>query len=192
MGRPGSGKDTQAQLLAEKFNLQPVDTAHLLQEKFKSDSSDSQVASEKEMFETGELNTPQWVLGIVREHVTKLVAQDFDGKKGVIFSGSPRTQFEAEGLVPFLEGLFGAENLFAVYLDITEEEGIRRILKRNARALDRDPEKLKIRMQEYDTRTKPVLDFLKKRGMLSAVDGMKAREGVLEDAVAALNAKGAH
>lgn len=187
MGRPGAGKDTQAEFLAQELNLHQIKTAYLLQESFKKNSDDPQIVREKKIFETGELNTPQWVLRVVEEYVAQLNAQEFKGKKGIIFSGSPRTKFESDGLVPFLEKIFGTKNLFAIYLDITEEEGIRRILKRNARELDRDPEKLNVRMQEYDVRTKPVLDFFTEHGMLRIVDGMKTPQEVFEEVLEALN-----
>lgn len=181
MGRPGSGKDTQADFLAKRFNLLKIVTSELLQEKFKKAPTASAVQKEKEIFEKGVLNTPDWVVSVVKEKISELIARDLEGRAGIIFSGSPRTLYEAENLVPFLENVFGIDNLKAVYLETTAEEAIKRILLRAARALDKDPEKLKVRMTEYEERTRPVLDYFNQRNILIKVDGMPAQEIVVED-----------
>lgn len=181
MGRPGSGKDTQADFLEKRFNLLKIVTSELLQEKFKKAPTEPAVQKEKEIFEKGVLNTPDWVVSVVKEKIAELMARDLEGRAGIIFSGSPRTLYEAENLVPFLENIFGPENLKAVYLETTAEEAVKRILLRAARALDKDPEKLKVRMTEYEERTKPVLDYFNQRNILLKVDGMPAQEIVFED-----------
>ncbi|HBA52588.1 TPA: adenylate kinase, partial [Candidatus Azambacteria bacterium] len=43
------------------------------------------------------------------------------------------------------------------------------------------PEKLKVRMTEYEERTMPVLDYFNQRNILIKVDGMPAQEIVFED-----------
>ncbi|HAM95806.1 TPA: hypothetical protein DEP31_02495 [Candidatus Azambacteria bacterium] len=181
MGRPGSGKDTQADFLAKRFNLLKIVTSDLLQEKFKKSPTEPTVQKEKEIFEKGVLNTPSWVVSAVKEKISELTAGGLEGRDGIIFAGSPRTLYEAENLVPFLENVFGTDNLKAVYLETTAEEAIKRISLRAARALDRDPEKLKVRMTEYEERTMPVLDYFNQRNILIKVDGMPAQEIVFED-----------
>lgn len=181
MGRPGSGKDTQADFLAKHFNLRRIITSDLIQEKFLNFPDDLVVKQEKKLFDSGILNTPSWIIEIVKERITELKNNNFDGGFGIIFSGSPRTFYEAETLVPFLEELFGAENMKAIYLDITDEEGIKRILRRAARELDKDPEKLKVRMKEYEERTKPVIDFFSHKNILVTIKGMPSPENIFDD-----------
>ena len=174
-GRPGAGKDTQANFLAKHFNLIRISTSDLLKEKLYGDQSDNpKIKKEKEIFESGVLNTPSWVLSVVKEYVQKLAESNFKGKNGIIFSGSPRTKDEVENLVPFVEKIFGKENIFVFYLDIPEEAGIERIIERNKkspRSLDENKEKLKIRTREFNERTGPVLEYFKDRGLLISVDG---------------------
>lgn len=189
MGRPGSGKDTQADFLAEHFDLIRISTSDLLQVKFKESSGDPDLEKERKIFESGELNTPSWVLQTVQDHVEELKKNNFENKGGIIFSGSPRTEYEAENLIPFIEDIFGSSNLIAIYLDIPEDVGIQRILKRGARALDKDAKKLKIRMEEYDNRTKPVLEYLKKRGFLTTVNGEPVAEEISKDILEVIKSK---
>ena len=72
-GPPGSGKGTQAQLLAEKFDLIHLDSGRYLREilynpKFKKNKI---IQRERKINEAGKLNTPSWVLKIIGERVEK-------------------------------------------------------------------------------------------------------------------------
>ena len=181
MGRPGAGKDTQAKILSDEMNLIQVVTSDLLQKKLNENPDNPGIKKEKEIFESGVLNTPSWVLSVVKEYIEKLYEGNFNGKNGVIFSGSPRTSYEVENLIPFIEKIFGLKNIFALYLEISEEVGIERIIKRNkenSRSLDEGPEKLKTRTKEFDIRTRPVLDYLEKMGILIRINGMPPAEDV--------------
>lgn len=186
MGRPGAGKDTQAKLLAENLQLISISTSELLKAKLynKSKRNDDIIIKEKKIFESGVLNTPSWVLGVIKVYVKKLEKKDFDGKNGIIFSGSPRTFFEAENLIPFLESIFTKESMVAIYLNVSEDEGIRRIVQRNKispRSLDSGKEKLQIRTKEFNTRTEPVLEYLEEKGILITINGEQSPEKVYED-----------
>ncbi|MDX1607628.1 MAG: nucleoside monophosphate kinase [Candidatus Spechtbacterales bacterium] len=184
LGRPGSGKDTQAELLAEKLDLMRISTSDVLKEKLYSPKaeSDPKLIKEREIFESGKLCTPSFVLGVIKEYIQNLVAQNFNDKNGIIFSGSPRTPYESENLIPFLVNLFGKENLLPVYLDISEEVGIERIIERNKinpRPLDEGEEKLKLRTKEFIERTWPAIQEFEKRGIpLIKVDGERPIEKV--------------
>lgn len=187
MGRPGAGKDTQAKILADKMNLTQIVTSDLLQKKFKENPNAPKIKKEKDIFSSGGLNTPPWVLETVKEHVEKLAENDFNGANGIIFGGSPRTMYEAENLVPFLQDMLGKENTLAFYLEVSEEEGMNRILKRNSRPLDRDVEKIKVRMKEYSSRTDSVLGYLEKMGILIRINGMPPAEDVAAEIAKHIN-----
>ena len=182
MGRPGAGKDTQAALLSDFFHLENIKTSGLLRATFEATPADPVVAHQKEVFDAGELNDPEWVMGIVLKRVEQLCQNNFEGKKGIIFSGSPRTLYEAEHLVPFVTKCFGKDRMVGVLVSVSEEEGLERILKRNARPLDRDEAILRTRMQEFNERTEPAIDYLRQQGALVAIDGMPAPEVVFEQA----------
>ena len=111
IGPIGSGKDTQADILADKLHLFRLRTSQLLEDKFnhvKPDNPDyNKLQKEKTLWAGGTLNTPEWVLSVVQEKVKEVAS----GGQGIIFSGSPRTLFEAEGLMPFLEKLYAKNRL---------------------------------------------------------------------------------
>ncbi|MEK7593319.1 MAG: nucleoside monophosphate kinase [Patescibacteria group bacterium] len=142
-GPPGSGKGTQAQLLAEKLNLVHFDSGSYLRQvyynpKYKKNKI---VQKEKRLSESGKLNTPEWVLRIITDKTKKIEKLN----ESVIFSGSPRTLFEAfgdkkhKGLMKILEGFYGKKNIRVFILNISEKESIRRNSKRIICSICRTP-----------------------------------------------------
>ena len=73
IGPPGSGKGTQADLLAEKFGLFHLETSKIIEEKIKQASLDDKILMrEKKIWETGKLNTPELVLKWTSEKVEEI------------------------------------------------------------------------------------------------------------------------
>src|SRR5258708_5666508 len=130
MGPIGSGKDTQADILTEKFGLYRFRTSKLLEDRFNNakpeDSDYEQLQKEKITWTAGTLNTPAWVFSVVKEKVEEVAATG----QGIIFSASPRTLFEAEHLIPFLENLYGKDSIMILSISLSEAESIERNSKR--------------------------------------------------------------
>lgn len=142
-GPPGSGKGTQAQLLAEKFDLMHLDSGRYIREtlynpKFRKNKI---IQREKKINEAGKLNTPSWVLKIIGERVDKIGALG----KGIIFSGSPRTLYEAvgdkkrKGIIEILEKIYKKKNIFIFKIDISEKRTIERNFNRLICSVCRNP-----------------------------------------------------
>ena len=176
LGKPGSGKDTQAAYLADFFNLNNIKTSTLIQKKFQEQDG-KDIEEHRQVFEAGELLDSVFVMSILQEHIESLFAADTI-KNGIVSGGSPRTLYEAENLLVVLEENFKLKNVFCVYLDISDEEGIERIIKRDSRLLDRDRNILKVRMKEFYQRTMPAIEFFREQGILLEVDGMLGKENV--------------
>lgn len=172
LGRPGSGKDTQAERLADTFNLHPIKTSVLLTKKFVTEINDPVVQEQKDLYDAGDLVDPPFVVSLIKEYIRSLFNRDMDSKNGIIFGGSPRTLYESEELIPFFVECFGKDRVFGIYIDVTEQECIERIIKRNARELDRDRDVLKVRMQEFEERTMPAIEYFQTHGTVLEVDGM--------------------
>jgi len=216
IGPIGSGKSTQADLLSEDFGIFHFETSKIIWEKLnKADPDDKILQREKEIFKSGKLVTPEIVKKIVIERVHELA----QAGKGIVFSGSPRTVPEAKEEIPVFEQLYGKENVYVVYIALSEEEVIRRNSKRRickqnehpipnfpqfeniiecprdgseiiTRLLDA-PEKIRIRYKTYIEETKPVIDIFRKFGYkVLEVNGEQSIEAVHEDIVKAL--KGRH
>lgn len=190
-GFPGSGKGTQANLIANMFGLVNFDTGKHLESIWYDPKrqKDPSVRKERELFASGKLNTPSFVLNEVRRELEKTAKRGL----GIVYSGSPRTMFEAEGLIPLMERLYGKRNVFFFFLDVDPKDSVARNGSRllctkckfglmakyypakrakycpvcagplYKRTLD-DLSVIPKRIVEYKERTAPILGFLKKRG----------------------------
>ncbi|MFH0712778.1 MAG: nucleoside monophosphate kinase [Candidatus Jorgensenbacteria bacterium] len=190
-GPPGSGKGTQADLLARKYNFVHFDTGRYIEAVVRDPALQKNpvIRRERKLFDTGILCTPKWVLKIVRD-ATKRV---FDAGYGIVYSGSPRTLFEAlgdkgqRGLFAALIGLYGKKNITVLKLCIKSQTSIKRNSNRlvcsvcglpilaasklrncsfcsgpaRRRTLDK-PEVIKVRLKEYEERTLPLVKEAKK------------------------------
>lgn len=139
-GPPGSGKGTQAELVAKKLDLFHFDTGQYLRAILYDQALQKNkiIQRERKLNETGMLNTPSWILKILAQAVKKMATL----KKGAVFSGSPRTFYEAfgceqgensknkAGLTDILNKYYGKENVFIFILNIPTEESVKRISAR--------------------------------------------------------------
>ena len=206
-GLPGSGKGTQANILADKFGFFHFDTGKEI-EKTVHDSAlqnDPVIKHERVLFETGFLNTPSWVEELVKTRVADYLKK---GEK-VVFSGSPRTLSEVQGLLPVLEKYAGKNNLLALLIEDKEETSIFRNSHRRVcdncrtpvmwsgetenltkctqcggrlikRVLDAE-DIIRERIREYRTRTEPAIDFLRRSGVrIINIDGEISPEEVAD------------
>jgi len=129
-GPPGSGKGTQANLLAWTKNFIHFDTGKFLEQVVNDpdNKNDSVIQEEKKLFDGGKLLTPSFVLKVTREKTVDVSKAGFS----IVFSGSPRTMFEAfgdnanRGLVDTLNELYGKENVYFVLLEIDPKVAIQR------------------------------------------------------------------
>ncbi|MEK7555244.1 MAG: nucleoside monophosphate kinase [Patescibacteria group bacterium] len=129
-GPPGSGKGTQARLIADKLGLIHFDTGKYIESVVHNPANkkNKEIQKQRKMFDSGLLCEPAWVLKIIKERVEQLALIG----SGVVFSGSPRTLFEAFGdkknigLIKILEKYYGKKNIFIFNIDIAKKESIKR------------------------------------------------------------------
>jgi len=196
-GPPGSGKGTQASLLVEKKGLYYFETSKIIEEAIKRAKNGGFVkvdgrkyffAKEGKLWREGILCDPPFTVYLVKEKIGDLYKRG----ENLVIAGSPRTLYEAEKLMPFLEKLYGKKNIKTILIEVSVKESIfrnshRRIcelmrhpilyskesatLKKcpldgskllKRKGLD-DPATIKIRLEEYRKRTLPLIENFKKR-----------------------------
>ena len=96
LGAPGSGKGTQAKLLAERYKVPQVSTGDLLRAAVAAASPLGKQA--RAAMDAGQLVSDEIVLGMIEE---RLAAPD--ARKGFILDGFPRNLQQAEAL----DGMLG-------------------------------------------------------------------------------------
>jgi len=144
MGPPGSGKGTQAELLAEKFGLYHLETSEIIEQNLRNIKRGDFVRitgkkyfliEEKKKRESGELMSPPLIAFWVKNKIEEITKEG----KGIVTSGSPRTLFEARELTPSLKKLYGKANIKAIFLELNKKDVIWRNTHRKTCELMRHP-----------------------------------------------------
>lgn len=148
LGPPGSGKNTQAKLLAEKLNLKTIDSGNIVRYQLKNNSK------AKKIYNQGRLIPSKIMYEWVKQEMAK------NKNKSFIFSGALRTLYEAKKIIPYLEK--DNYQVKIINIDISPKQSIARNSKR-ARDIADKPEKIQKRLVVYQKQTKPVLKFLNKK-----------------------------
>ncbi|MDO8470360.1 MAG: nucleoside monophosphate kinase [bacterium] len=172
LGRPGSGKGTQADLLGKKFGFSHLSTGQLLRNRAKK--KDFVGRTIKHIQGTGALVPTPLVFQIWSPYIERFFMK---GKgRGIILDGSPRKLYEAYLLLELLEMYGWQKNVRVLNIAISPKEAMRRLLKRGR--FDDDAPDVKNRLRVFNKEVVPVLKFLKKKGMLLHVNGEQTIEDV--------------
>ena len=204
IGAPGAGKGTQARLLQERRGIPQISTGDMFRE---MKTLDTPLAREVQaIMAAGELISDDITYKIVRERTSR-----DDCRNGYILDGYPRTAVQAAQLEN-LAAEQGFQ-IQAVEIDVPREELMRRLTGRRScpvcgeiyniyskppkveNACDLHPETMLIhrtddneesvmtRLNTYEAKTKPLLDYYETSGRLQKVDGT----GDVEDIYQQLN-----
>jgi adenylate kinase len=206
-GPQGSGKGTQAKLVSEKFNLFYFQSGEFLREKAKSDPRVDEIINQR-----GEMIPDEEMFLLLKNYLTeKLPSLD-----NFIMDGYPRSLKQYELLSAWLKEKGGKVDI-AILLVISDEESVRRLSARVVcekcgtiynlitnpppgekcvcggnlvQRPDDTPEAIKKRLADYHTITSPLIEVLKKEGILVEVDGERPIEVIFEDIVEIVSGHG--
>jgi adenylate kinase len=220
-GQPGAGKGTQAEILADRTGYYHFESSKIIEACFKNESPEKvfeiegekyKVDDEKKRWEAGLLNSPPFVVFLFLEKIKELAEEG----KSIIFSGSPRTVYEAEKEIPMIKELYGLENIRFVLIEIKAETTIFRNSHRRICELIRhsilfspetenltkcpldgsdlvkrkgldDLETIKKRIEVFKEQTFPVTKIIEKQGLqLHKVNGEQTVSDVHKDIVEAI------
>ena len=171
-GPPGSGKGTQSEKIVEKFGLIHLSTGNLLRQEISEKTPLGQEA--KNFIDKGQLVPDEVVIGMVDSYMEK-----HPEAKGFLFDGFPRTVAQAEALDRLLS-LRKTAICKVIALDVSEEELIRRLLRRgetSGRTDDTDELVIRKRFAVYTNETEPVAHYYQQKGKLERIKG----EGTIDD-----------
>ena len=175
-GPPGSGKGTQAALLAERLGVPAISTGEMLRAAVVADSALGKKAGG--ILAAGALVDDETMAAVVDERLHRE-----DAKRGFLLDGYPRTLGQAAMLATILQRQ-GESLDAAILLEVPEEELVRRLTGRQ-RADDRE-DIVRQRLRVYQDKTTPLVGHYERLGLLRRVDGNREVAEVAESILAAL------
>lgn len=171
MGPQGSGKGTQAKILAEKFKLFYFEAGSFLRE----------IANKneklKEIMDSGALVPDEEMCSYIQSYLDDKSIYD-----NIIFDGFPRDLEQYNFLKNWLKDKNVKLNA-VIILHISEEETLKRLLKRaeiEGRS-DDNPETIKKRLNVYHQRTEKLINDMAGEVREIQVDGERSVEEIAKD-----------
>jgi len=211
LGKSGSGKGTQAELLSNKFGFSHVISGDLLRSRAKkSDFTGKKLAN---VLAHGGLAPTGVIFKLWLDKIEKLEsAKNF---KGLVLDGNPRKIKEAL-LIDEVFDWYELKNVKAVLIDISDKEAAWRLGKRricqnkkcgkivpyvgefkdiekcpdcNGRFVIRNddtPESIEKRLSWFKSEVQPIVDYYEKTGRLIKINGEAPIKEVFKDILNAL------
>ena len=152
-GPPGSGKGTQAKLLAKELNILHLSTGDILREKLSD--GDSLSKKLKEIMSSGNLVSDEILNQII---ANKLMSEECSN--GYILDGYPRTISQSEFLLSFAKSNYLDLDIifnFKIDFKLVEERIILR--SKQEQRSDDNIDVIKTRLDKYMLETYPVSQF---------------------------------
>ena len=202
MGAPGAGKGTQARLLQERLGLPQISTGDIFRALKHAQTPLAQEV--REIMERGQLVPDELTIRLVKERT----AQD-DCRKGYILDGFPRTPAQASSLEALATEQ--GNNIVPINIDVPRELLEKRMTGRRncpvcgeiyniyfkpprhdnvcdfhpeaelVHRADDNSETVNARLATYEDKTRPLIEFYKKAGVLRSVDGARRPEEIYRD-----------
>lgn len=201
-GPQGSGKGTQADLLAEGLNLIHIETGQIFREIARENTELGGII--KDLNNRKELIPDEITVEVIKEYLEKVPEN-----VGVILDSAPRTMGQIQPVEEMMNAI-GRHIDKAIYITLPYDESVARITKRYActvcyrhfvldthiknvddpcptcggpimQRADDTPEGVAKRLKDFYAITIPVVEEYRKRGMLIEIDGNRPKEIVFED-----------
>jgi adenylate kinase len=148
-GPTGSGKSIQGQIMAARHGWRWVSAGQLLR-----DTSDPEVMP---FLKAGKLVPDDYINRLVFRQIDK--ALNIDGLDHIILDGYPRQVEQAKKLLEY-----GAKISGVVVLKVDADEIYSRLHLRGR--MEDSPAVIEQRIEQYNSETEPVIEFLKQHGVI--------------------------
>jgi adenylate kinase len=184
IGAPGAGKGTQAEKLAEAFQIPAISTGDIFRHNVKNETELGKQA--KAFMDRGEYVPDSLTNDLVRDRLSHA-----DAIEGFLLDGYPRT---ADQVVE-LDGILGEQgNKLDVVVQLTADtdEVVRRLLNRaieQGRADDTE-DVIRRRLEVYEEQTAPLTETYAARSLVVMIDGLGEVAEVTGRILDALAARG--
>ncbi len=194
LGAPGAGKGTQADMLAEEFGIPKLSTGEMVRAEVASGTDLGN--NIKDTIHQGKLVSDDVMIDLVKARISKS-----DCENGFILDGFPRTIPQAKALdqmiaqlpeqgflvinflvgvadlVKRISGRYTCKSCHTGYHKIFKQPKLEGVCdkcgsKEFVYREDDKPEAVKVRIDVYNEKTAPLIEYYKKNGSFREVDGM--------------------
>lgn len=174
IGPQGSGKGTQAKILAQRLDFFYWEMGGILREVAQQPTDLGKEI--KNQIDQGILLSDETLYKVVKQKLTEI-----SKVKGVIFDGIPRRLGQAEFIINYLKEE-GRGVFTTIYVTLPKEESISRLLKRAdlEKRADDTLEKIEFRLSQYIADTLPVVEYLKQCTNFVEIDGRPSVDEVMK------------
>ena len=201
MGPAGAGKGTMSDLIVSEYDIPHISTGDMLRENVKNNTELGKSA--QSYMNAGKLVPDDVINAMVEKRL-----QEPDCQKGYLLDGFPRTLVQAEAFAKIAEKIGKpVESVIAleVGFDVLEKRITGRRICPKCGAIyhivgkpskvegkcdvcgsdlvqrkDDTVEQLKVRMEEYEKSTKPVIGFYDAKGVVTRIEAAKSADEVFE------------
>ena len=184
IGAPGAGKGTQAEKLAEAFQIPAISTGDIFRHNVKNETELGKQA--KAFMDRGEYVPDTLTNALVRDRLSHA-----DAIEGFLLDGYPRTADQVVELDDIL-GEQGNKLDVVVQLTADTDEVVRRLLNRaleQGRADDTE-DVIRRRLEVYEEQTAPLTETYAARDLVVMIDGLGEVAEVTGRILDALAARG--
>lgn len=202
IGPQGCGKGTQAQFILKHFGLTYIEAGAMIRARAHLHDKKAEILNH--------LSSQKGILlpdGIVMDMVCDEIEEN-PSEKGYLFDGFPRSVAQYQALKEFLKEK-GMKIDVGLYIHITDEEAIKRLGTRRMceickkgysialeptrtvcdcggkliKRIDDEPTAIKHRLAEFHSRTSPILNLMKKNGIIKEVNGELAIKKITREII---------
>lgn len=178
LGIPGSGKGTQAKLIAENYNYTHISTGNLFRAILADENADEKIVKAVEGIKEGKMVADDIVYKLAFAEIEKKMKES----DGVVLDGAVRNLDQAEAYNEFFKANGWQNDIMALEIELTDETAIERLLKRHEGREDDNRGIIIKRMEDQgNSKIRPIVDYYKKLGILKVVDGSKDIEEVTKE-----------
>jgi adenylate kinase len=191
LGPPGSGKGTQAKMIADKYKVKHISTGDILRENVRNGTPLGKEA--KKYMDAGKLVPDTVLIDIIKDRLAKP-----DVKNGWMLDGYPRTNPQAEAMEKIMPTL-GQKLDVVLNIDVPDNELVDRLSGRrmckcgasyhmqfnppkeagkcdvcHGDLYHRDDDKAEAimkRLETYHNQTQPLIDYYSKKGVIANIKG---------------------
>lgn len=204
LGAPASGKGTQAELLAKKYNLYYLQTGDLSRKLAEKNERLKEIVNSGKLIPQEEMTL--YVLDYLKDENIDL--------NNILFEGFPRFISQYEALENFLMTKNSAIDL-TISIDVSREEAIKRMSARRictvckkvynlitnpppgegicscggnlTRREDDNPKSIEVRFDYYGKNTRELIEYLEKKNKLVRINGERPIDEIFNDIVRSID-----